>query len=222
MKSCALICAAMPNMLHFQKAYKQCAYENVIAVDGGYAFLQKCGVEPDVALGDFDSLGFVPKNIQSIVFPEDKDASDLGLALDWAIEHGFDKIEVYGAFAGRFDHTIAAIQEMTRAKEKNASVSICGISDVNKFCIISSGETAEFDANEFLSDALTGVKDKRSVSVLSLCDESAGVTITGLKYELPDATLSNRGSLGLSNEFIGQDFSISVKNGTLLIVLPLA
>ena len=222
MKSCALICAATPNMKHFEEAYRQGAYESVVAVDGGYAFLQKCGVEPDVALGDFDSLGFVPENAQSLVFPEDKDASDLGLALDWALEQGFKQVEIYGAFAWRLDHTIAAIQEMARAKEKNPVTTIYGISEVNKFCVISSGETVEFDTSEFASDALCGEKDKRSVSVLSLCDESTGVTISGLKYELADATLSNRGSLGLSNEFIGQDFSISVKNGTLLIVLPLA
>ena len=33
----------------------------VIAADGGYAYLKEMGIEPDVLLGDFDSLEVTPR-----------------------------------------------------------------------------------------------------------------------------------------------------------------
>ena len=37
----------------------------VVAVDGGYEHLKKLGIKPQLAVGDFDSLGYVPneKNV---------------------------------------------------------------------------------------------------------------------------------------------------------------
>ena len=34
----------------------------VIAADGGYAYLKQLGIQPDVLLGDFDSLEYVPEH----------------------------------------------------------------------------------------------------------------------------------------------------------------
>jgi thiamine pyrophosphokinase len=56
------------------------------------------------------------------------------------------------------------------------------------------------------------------VSVLSLSDESFGVTIENLSYTLENATLKASEPLGVSNEFIGRECRISVENGCLAIV----
>ena len=56
-------------------------------------------------------------------------------------------------------------------------------------------------------------------SVFSMSDVSEGVTISGAKYELKDAELTNTFALGVSNQFIrGNETQLIVENGTLLII----
>ena len=52
----------------------------VIAVDGGYRVLEKAGITPDFVVGDFDSLGYVPKGDGVQVHPKQKDDTDMVLA----------------------------------------------------------------------------------------------------------------------------------------------
>ena len=43
----------------------------IIAADGGLAHVRSLGLQPDVILGDFDSLGYTPEGAN--VFPVEKD-----------------------------------------------------------------------------------------------------------------------------------------------------
>ena len=65
---------------------------------------------PDLAMGDFDSLGYVPEGMSVKAFSPEKDASDMELALEEALARGADAVEVYGALGGRLDHTVANLQ----------------------------------------------------------------------------------------------------------------
>jgi len=60
------------------------------------------------------------------------------------------------------------------------------------------------------------------VSVFSAVDESYGVSERGMEYPLDNATLTNRTTLGLSNELIGKPAAVSVEAGTLFVFHPLA
>ena len=58
----------------------------VIAADGGYRYLLKSGVRIDLLVGDFDSLDYVPENIEINRFPSIKDDTDMGLAIQKGME----------------------------------------------------------------------------------------------------------------------------------------
>ena len=48
-----------------------------IAADGGYAQMQAHGVDPDLVVGDFDSLGRRPSHPNVIQLPSAKDDTDM-------------------------------------------------------------------------------------------------------------------------------------------------
>lgn len=189
-------------------AYGAHAFDGVIAVDGGFASLAAVGVAPDVALGDFDSLGYVPEGVPVRAFPPEKDASDMELALGEAMARGADAVEVYGALGRRLDHTLANLQLLASFAERGLGVRAVG-DDSRIAFLVGPGELrVEGEAG--------GI-----VSVFSLTDASCGVTEEGLKWELDAVTLTNRTSWGLSNELTGAAARIALESGTLAIFLPL-
>lgn len=203
---CALVGAAVFNSDHFLAE----TFDTVVAVDGGYESLTSVGVRPQFALGDFDSLGYVPSDVGTEVHPSMKDDSDTALALEWA--HGRDCVSaaVYGALGGRMDHTMATIQAMVGFARKGMRVVAVGAEEL---VVVLSGN----GWNELsLSKEAEGI-----VSVFSVSDKAEGVCESGLKYEVESVELTNDITLGLSNEFIGEESRISVERGELLVFLPL-
>ena len=69
----------------------------VIAADGGYRSLKARGIEPDFVMGDFDSLGYRPDHPNVETHPVMKDDTDLGLAVRWALAHGYRRLVMAGA-----------------------------------------------------------------------------------------------------------------------------
>lgn len=206
MTTCALVATVDFNADDFLSRN----FDYVIAVDGGYAHLEKIGVIPDLVIGDFDSLGCVPKHPRVARFPVDKDKSDMELAFDRACVRNHDEIFVYGALAKRLDHTLANLQLFAKFSERGPYVT--GIGDNFAVRILTGPDVFSLPEN------LT----KGIVSVFSANDCATGVFERGMKYPLEDARLTNRTSLGLSNELIGKPVSIGVEEGSLYIFYPLA
>ena len=57
------------------------------------------------------------------------------------------------------------------------------------------------------------------MSVFCLGADAEGVSITGAQYPLSDAALTAAFPLGVSNHFIGEPITVSVRSGSLLIGL---
>lgn len=206
---CALVASCDFNAADCSKRWKASEFTSVIAVDGGLAHLQAIGCEPDVAIGDFDSLGYVPTGVTVIEHPSHKDKSDLELALDYAFEQGFERTVIYGALGGRLDHSVANLQMCARFAEAGMRVELVGV-DCAVSILVGPG-ALELPA---LGQGI--------VSVFSAVGESRGVTETGMEYPLDDVTLSNRTTWGLSNELVGQPVRISVEEGTLYVFHPVS
>ncbi|MBR3689854.1 MAG: thiamine diphosphokinase [Eggerthellaceae bacterium] len=207
MKACALVGASEFNAEHFQAMDAQNAFNYVIAVDAGLKHLESIGRTPDMALGDFDSLGYVPQGMRVARFSANKNKSDMDLALERARNMRYDEIFVYGALGGRLDHTLANLQLFAKYSEKGAIVNAIGVSEAATY--VTGPDTYEMPAQE-----------SGTISVFSMSDEARGVFERGLAYELDDASLSNRTSLGLSNEFIGEPVLIGVESGTIVVIVP--
>ena len=209
MTTCALVGASDFNEQDFLARFERGAFDEVLAVDAGYAWLQRIGVVPDLALGDFDSLGFVPQDVPCERHRPEKDDSDMGLALESAARAGHDALVVYGGLGGRLDHTIANLQELARFSERGLVVAAIG--DGYALRLLTGPGAVDLPP-----------LDAGTVSVFSACDQAFGVTEAGMAYHLENFTLANRTSLGLSNELMGRPARISVERGTLYIVCPLA
>lgn len=208
MNTVALVGASDFNADYFAARREEGAFDSVFAVDGGFASLTAAGCAPDLAIGDFDSLGYVPKGVEVLAFPPEKDASDMELALGRAVARGADAVEVYGALGGRLDHTLANLQLLASFAERGLAVTAVGERERIAF-VVGPGELR-------LPAARSGI-----VSVFSLTDVSAGVVEEGLKYGLDGVALTNRTSWGLSNELVGASARIALESGTLAVFLPL-
>lgn len=209
MTTCALVAASDFNAEHFLAAYKAARFDAVIAADGGFAHLQRLGIIPSIALGDFDSLGYVPANCPVQAYSAHKDKSDMQIAFEYAAEQGFDEVMAYGVLGGRLDHTLANVQLMAAFAERGMTVSAVHLDCQLRYVVGPS-------CYELPS------LPEGTVSVFSLVSAATGVTERGLEYSLDDATLTDRTTWGLSNELIGLPASVAVEAGTLLVFHPLA
>ena len=176
----------------------------IICADGGYKNGTLLGRSPDLVLGDFDSLGHVPETDIKLVFPCEKDESDMLLCVQKGFEMGYKRFVILGGLGGeRMDHSVANLQLLHYIALKGGTGFLLHKSII--FTCIHN------------TVALFSEKCKGYISVFSLSDESREVTIKNLKYETEDITLKNSVVLGLSNEFTGKASSVTVKNGSLLI-----
>lgn len=208
MTTFALVGASEFNAAYFAERAAAGAFDAVIAVDGGFASLEAVGCIPDLALGDFDSLGYAPDGVPVKAFPPEKDASDMELALEEAIAQSADAVEVYGALGGRLDHTLANLQLLAAFAERGVAVRAVGDDSQIAFLVGPGELRAEGEPGAI-------------VSVFSLTDVSTGVVEEGLKYALDHVALTNRTSWGLSNELTAAPARIALKSGILAVFLPL-
>ncbi len=179
------------------------ACDMLIAADRGVLSTEKFGLMPDVIIGDFDSLGFVPDSENVIRLPIEKDDTDIGYAVKYALERGAREFYIYGACGGMLDHTVANLQHSAALAKQNIFAVFFG--DEFSFCSVKNGKL------HFPKSA----SGRLSVFARKVC---RGVKIKNAKYTLDGVTLSPDFPLGVSNSFIGKDAEISVTDGTLTVM----
>jgi len=185
-------------------AFTPCPGDFVIAADGGVAHLQRIGAKADLALGDFDSLGHVPKGENVLTYPPEKNDTDMMLAVKEGLRRGYGRFALLGGLGGRLGHTLANVQALMYLAKHGARGLLIGERET---------VTAVTDGEIRFSSAHAGY-----ISVFCLDAPAKGVTLRGLKYPLEDAVLTSSVALGVSNEFTGAEAIVSVSSGTLVIV----
>lgn len=175
----------------------------VIAADGGLVHTQLLGITPQMILGDFDSLGYVPEG--SAVFPVEKDDTDAMLAVKKGLALGYGEFVLYGSVDGpRLDHTVANFQTLQYLADRGATGLLVGKTQM--ITLVKNGKIS-FPAET------AGI-----ISVFCMGADAHGVTVKGLKYTLNNDTLTAGFPLGVSNHFTGEAAEISVEQGSLLVI----
>ena len=176
----------------------------VIAADAGYRYLAELGLNADLVLGDFDSLGFVPDDAEIIRHPVRKDDTDTMLAAREGITRGYRTFVFLGCVGGcRPDHTIANLQTLLWLAENGARGYLFG--DDHAYAAVKNG------AIRFEGD------NQGTLSVFCFGKNAEGVYERGLSYTLEDAELTSSFPLGVSNSFIGESAEVGVKDGSLIV-----
>ena len=176
----------------------------VIAADGGWLACQRAGVEPDLLLGDFDSLAEVPSFRCVERVPVEKDDTDMMLAIKRGLALGHREFHLYGGMGGkRTDHTIANLQALLYLAHRGAIGWLYGNREAY---------TAIHNSTIVFSAREQGV-----FSVFCIGADAENVTIRGGQYEVNNCRLSAEFPLGVSNHFVGREIEISVGQGSLLL-----
>jgi len=198
-ESCVIFCAG-----GFESLAEPVKKEDyVIAADGGLAHTTKVGITPNLVLGDFDSLGYVPEQAEK--FPVEKDDTDAMLAVRRGLGLGYRRFLLYGSLDGeRLDHTVANFQTLQFLADHGARGCLVGKEIL--VTLVKNGSIT-FPAG------CTG-----TVSVFCHGADARGVTLEGLYYPLKNGTLTAGFPLGASNHFTGEEASITVEQGSLLVL----
>jgi len=199
MGKCLIFCAAEFDRLALPVEQD----DHIIAADGGLAHIRRLGLEPRDILGDFDSLGFVPRDAR--VFPVEKDDTDAMLAVRRGLSLGYREFILYGSLDGpRLDHTVANFQTLQFLADHGAWGCLVGREYL--VTVVKNG-TLRFPAGA-----------EGTVSLFCLGPDARGVTLKGLHYPLERGTLTAGFPLGVSNHFTGEESVISVEDGSLLVL----
>ena len=181
------------------------AGDYVIAADGGWTACRGLGIEPDLLLGDFDSLTDAPDFPHILRAPVEKDDTDTALAVKHGLSLGYDRFRIYGGTGGaRLDHTIANLQLLLWLREQGGRGWLYD---------------DRFVYTAIRNETLTVPRGPEwgLLSVFVLGPDAQGVTLEGVQYPLRGAALTASVPLGVSNHILDSEAKVTVEQGGLLV-----
>lgn len=191
---------------------KNGGFEVIIAVDGGMERLYQTHIQPDIIVGDFDSvnpdtLEFFrnQEQIDICMLEPEKNDTDTEFAIREAIQRGAEDIAIIGATGSRLDHALSNITLLGVGLEYGVKITI--LDPTNRIYMI--------------NEPITLRKSKqygRYVSLIPYFGEVTGVTLSGFRYPLNNYTLGRFNSLGVSNEIVEDEARIELSSGYLIVV----
>jgi thiamine pyrophosphokinase len=184
----------------------------VVAADSGLHQAELLGLRVDYVVGDLDSAD--PAAVEraraagAVVerHPTDKDATDLELAFDLARDRGAVRITVVGGSGGRLDHFLANVALLGSPRFADLEID-ARLGDA--YVVVVQGGR--------LPRVVTGTAGSL-VTLLPVGGDASGITTIGLQYPLRGATLRPGTSRGVSNVLVGEQASVALDQGTLLVI----
>ena len=181
-----------------------------VCVDSGVEHCLQAGHQPGFLIGDLDSVKPVILqdkrlvNVPRQVHSSRKASSDLELALQWLAEDPPDTVILLGVSGGRTDHMLF-----------NWSLPLLRDWPF-KLQLIDSTTRAYLISNK---DSVSISAELGQIVSLLVLSAACGVSTRGLHYALSNATMLPGSTLGLSNEVVGDEFSVAIESGKILVMV---
>ena len=182
----------------------------VIAADGGSTNCLELGLQPEITVGDLDSLDpSIRSELEAgggnlLSSPARKDQIDLELALLHAREIGANRVVVLGALGGRLDMTLANVLLLTHPRLSELDLQLWH-GDQTAWILRPPGGDVNGEAGDLLS-------------LIPLGGDVPRVLTHGLEYPLRNETLSFGPARGVSNMLTGRTARVELRAGLLLAV----
>ncbi|WP_188205762.1 thiamine diphosphokinase [Alkalibacillus aidingensis] len=182
-----------------------------IGADRGALRLCEQDISPDLSIGDFDSVNDTElKRIESkskhiTYYQQEKDETDLELAIENAIKFNPRCIYIFGATGGRMDHEISHILLLKSITDQGIDAWICN--EQNEITVKSPGHHQLVRDDSF-----------KYVSFIPLSPVVSDITIKGFLYELVDHELHWGSTLTVSNEWKEKIGTYLFSEGILIVV----
>ncbi|HVR89373.1 MAG TPA: thiamine diphosphokinase [Candidatus Limnocylindria bacterium] len=189
------------------------ASDLIVAADGAAAKLDRAGVRPHLVVGDLDSIAadlrasLETAGVAIERHPTGKDRTDAELAIAAAVWRGADVVRVVGAFGGdRIDHAVANLLLLALADFAAVDLRL----DTEHATIRRVAGPGALAIDGVAGDYVT---------LEPLSEVACGVRSDGLRYPLRGEDLVRGSSRGVSNELIGPDAKVELRDGLLLVAI---
>ncbi|HET6487153.1 MAG TPA: thiamine diphosphokinase [Spirochaetia bacterium] len=189
-----------------REVLSRCAREAALSVaaDSGLELALSAGIEPDLVVGDMDSLTdltllqrFPPDRV--VRLPRDKDDTDTEVGLQTLLDRGADEVTIVGGGGGRMDHLLGIVSLFQRGRPPRRWLT-------HRDEIILVDRDASFEG--WIGS---------TVSVFPVGERAARMRSTGLRWPL-DGLVFEKGRVGISNIVTQDPFLLSVADGKLLVI----
>lgn len=183
-----------------------------IGVDAGVVTLLDLGIQPNEAIGDFDSVteaefeGILRRFPELERSPAEKDASDTELALEKAMHYKPDAVIVTGVTGGRLDHYMAALHIVFDYQKRYPHVQFTVLNKQNRMRFMEPGKYEVMAQPEY-----------RYVSFYPFAEQVSGFTLEGFKYPVEQETIPFGSTRFISNELKGMG-TVEFTGGHLIMI----
>ena len=182
-----------------------------VAVDGGYDFFVKAGIDPDYLIGDMDSIdtleATLPDTVAVFEFPVDKDLTDGHAALDFCMKEDFSSIEVVMPNVGEPDHFVGNLlllfnKEVKKKIREKRSITL--LSHSYEYHILDNSKLEIFDS----------IGDTFSIMPIS---KSIMLYLEGTKYDVKNLKIDLGETRGLRNTIVANEMMVKISGEAIFI-----
>jgi thiamine pyrophosphokinase len=181
----------------------------IMAADGGLKRIHRLKLKPSLVIGDLDSISASDLDIaefqqtEIIRFDQDKDETDLELAIRAAMERGYREILIVAGLGGRLDQTMANLFLMLHPDFHKCNITFDD--GVEEVCLVRGKHEILGNPGDI-------------VSLIPLQGDCEGVQTEKLKYPLQHETLMQFKTCGISNVMTAAQAAVSISSGIALCI----